>query len=116
MLELQVGDAVVFAYYQPPDAGPDVGGYLGRVRAGGQFKGLDFDQLRYLGSGRHDVILDERRRDRPGAEPEYRSEHDRLFERFRFSLFMYSVGACAAHVVLSSACEVIRLESPCDPV
>ncbi len=55
MLQLQVGSGVVFAFYQPPNAGPNVGGYLGRVWPGGEFKGLSYDQLRSPGLRRCDT-------------------------------------------------------------
>ena len=114
-LELQVSDDVVFAHYLPADAGPNNGGYLGRVYPGGSFHGVGFDELRALGTGRHAVAVDERARSARGREPEYESEWRQLFERFQFSLFMYGVGACVAIEVLAAAREVIRLESPSKP-
>jgi hypothetical protein len=114
-LELQVGDGVVFAHYMPPNAGPNNGGHLGRVYPGGTFHGVGFDELRALGTGRHNFLLDERARSERGREPAYESEWRRLFERFELRLFMYGVGACVALEVLAAAREVIRLESQSAP-
>ncbi|XXX75541.1 hypothetical protein WMF30_48615 [Sorangium sp. So ce134] len=110
-LELQIGNRVVFAHYLPADAGPNNGGYVGRVFPGGTFHGVGFDELRALGTGRHQLALDERARSEPGHEPQYESEWRRLFEGFQFTLFMYCVGACSALEVLSEAREIIQLES-----
>ncbi|WP_437315837.1 DUF6210 family protein [Sorangium sp. So ce385] len=110
MLELQVGARVVFAHYLPADAGPNNGGYLGLVYPGGTFYGVGFDELRALGTGRHQLALDERARSERGREPEYESEWQRQFERFQFMLFSYSVGAYVALEVLSAAREIFELE------
>jgi hypothetical protein len=76
MLTLEVYDDVVFAHYCPNDAGPNVGGYLGRVYPGGIFLGATWDQLQSLGNGTHDVILDERARG-PNFTDEYRGKEPR---------------------------------------
>lgn len=110
-LELQIADDVVFAYYRRADAGPCTGGYLGLVYADGHFKGVGFDELQALGTGRHAVALDERVRSELGQEPRYESEWQRLFARFEFSLFMHRVGACVALEVLAVARDIIQLES-----
>jgi hypothetical protein len=110
-LELQVAEDVVFAHFLPANAGPNSSGYLGRVYPGGHFKGVGFDELRVLGTGWHSVAIDERVLSEGGREPECESEWRRLFEQFRFALFMYGVGACVAHEVLAAAREVVRLES-----
>lgn len=60
MLTLEVYDNEIFAHYCPDDAGPNVGGYLGRIFPGGSFLGAPFEQLCALGSGTHDVALNER--------------------------------------------------------
>src|ERR1043165_7279520 len=80
-LELQVGDGVGVAHVLPPDPGPNNGGYLGRVSPGGPFHGIGFDELRALGTGRHQFSLDERAGSVRGGEPEYESEGDRKSTR-----------------------------------
>jgi hypothetical protein len=112
VLELQVTDDVVFAHYRPSDAGPNAGGYVAQVWPGGAFLGCNFDRLKAMGTGQHAVDLDEEcEEDLKGVEPEFDSEWRREFERFKFVLFMYGVGACVPLDVLSSARTVIRLES-----
>jgi hypothetical protein len=108
MLTVHVEDDEVFAHYLPPDAGPNNGGYLGRVLQAGHFKGLAFEQLRALGAGQHDVALDECASSDPGREPDGRTEYDRRLAAFRFALFMYTVGACNAAEVLHRAREVVH--------
>jgi hypothetical protein len=110
-LTLEVGDGVVFAHYLPPNAGPNIGGYLGRVYPRGTFHGVGFDELRALGTGHHPFVLDDGAPSKRGMEPEYESEWRRLFEQFLFSLFLYGVGACVAVEVLAAARDVVRLES-----
>ena len=109
-LELQITDDAVFAHYMPPNAGPNIGGYLGKVYPSGNFHGVGFDELRALGTGRHRFVMDERAHSVRGREPEYESEWRRLFEKFRFSLFTYSVGLSSPLEVLKDASEVILLE------
>jgi hypothetical protein len=109
MLTVQVEDDEVFAHYLSPDAGPNNGGYLGQVFPDGNFKGLTFEQLRALGSGQHDVTVDERARSDRGCEPG-RPEYDRRLAAFRFALFMYTVGVCNATEVLQRAREAVHHE------
>jgi hypothetical protein len=109
-VEIEVGDDVVFAYYVPADAGPNVGGYLAKVFAGGQFLSVGYADLRALGTGHHQIAMDERAQLESGPEPEYESEWRQRFEEFQFTLFMHRVGACVALDVLSAASEVVRLE------
>ena len=106
-LELQAGRNVVFAYFHSADDG----GYLGQVYPGGHFHGVGFDELHTLGTGRHQVALDERAKSEQGQEPEYESESQRRFERFKWYLFMYGVGVCVALEVLGAAREIILLEA-----
>ena len=99
-LELQVGDGVLFAHYMPPNAGPNCGGYLGRVFPGGSFLGIGYDQLSTLGTGSHNVLADERAEQCNGEEPREQTAEDRLVGRLRWTLFMYEVGACTEGEVL----------------
>src|SRR5262249_23800843 len=69
MLVLEVAVPEVRAFYRPPGAAPNVGGYLGRVFPGGSFLGLDYEGLFSLGTGSHDVLADERARGSRGEEP-----------------------------------------------
>jgi hypothetical protein len=108
---VELCDQAVFVCYRPPGAGPNVGGYLGGAFPGGHFKGLAYDQLIAPGTGRHDVVLDERATSNPGAEPADQSEWERLFGRFRYSLFGNGTGAFTAHDVLNAARGVIRQEA-----
>jgi hypothetical protein len=110
MLTVHLDDDEVFAHYLPPDAGPNNGGYLGRVFPDGHFKGLAFEQLRALNSGQHDVAVDEHTRSDPGREPEGRTEYDRRLKAFQFALFMYTVGASTAAEVLHRAREAVHYE------
>lgn len=110
MLELRVSEDEVFAFYRPPDAGPNVGGYFGRVYPGGQFKGLPFDRLRALGTGRHEAEADERAGSDRGPEPAGRTEAVRRMEDFRYALFLYTVGAARDWEVLAFARRVVELD------
>ena len=103
-----VGNQSVFVFHR---AGRGDGGYLARVWPGGEFRGLNFDQLISLGSGEHELDLCEHLPVRHGVEPQYESEWRRQFEHFRFVLFKYYVNASSPIEVLNSAREVIRLES-----
>jgi hypothetical protein len=110
VLELQVCEDEVFAFYRSPNAGPAIGGSLARVRPGGRFKGLSFDRLRALGTGRHEVEVDARARTERGQEPGSRSDRERAVADFHWALFGYTVGACTAEGVLDQARQVIRSE------
>lgn len=110
-LTIQVGDGVIYAFSRPPNPGPNVGGYLGRIFPAGSFHGLTFDEMLALGTGQHPITIDERARSNSGDEPEYDSEWRRLFARFEWTLFMHGVGACVALEVLGAARDVVRLEN-----
>jgi hypothetical protein len=69
-----------------------------------------------LGTGEHELDLDERLPVRQGTEPQYESEWERqVQQKFRYELFKYYVGAPTDFEVLNSAREVIRLESEFRP-
>ncbi len=110
-LELQVGDGVVFAHYMPPDAGPNNGGYLGRVFPGGSFLGIGYDQLFALGTGAHHVLADERSKRNNSDEPGDQAAEDRAIGRLRWTLFMYQVGACTEGEVLVESLLAMRPDS-----
>jgi hypothetical protein len=103
MLRLEVDDAEILVCYKPPNAGPNVGGYLGLVGPGGSFKGLGHDTLMRLGTGWHDVLVDERARSVRGTTPIEQTEDDRLFRKLRHTLFRFEVGACVACEAASMA-------------
>ena len=111
MLELQVGEAEVFAFYRPPNAGPNVGAYLRTVFPGGHFKGIGFEALRSLGTGLHDVPVDERAPSEQGQEPAGWTEWDRRMAAFHYALFAYGVGAVTATGVLNRARAVFDHEA-----
>ena len=102
MLVLEVVKPEIHAFYLPKDAGPNIGGYLGRIYPGGSFHGLGYQELLTLGSGSHDVEIDERARSERGNTPAVQAQ-DELLRKLRWSLFMYQVGACAEGEVLCSA-------------
>lgn len=102
-----VGDDA-FVFYQMSSR---PGGYIARVWPGGEFKGPGFDQLLSLGTGEHEVGLDDRLPVRRGPEPRYESEWRQQFAEFQYMLFRYHVGVATASEVLSSAYHVFRLES-----
>jgi hypothetical protein len=102
MLVLEVADSEIFAFYQPPDAGPNVGGYLGRVFPGGNFHGLSHRELLALGSGCYEVEVDERAGSERGKALSRSAEHEMLGS-LRWGLFMYQVGACNEDEVLCRA-------------
>src|SRR4051812_11597199 len=103
MLVLEVGAPEIRAFYQPPGAGPNVGGYLGRVFPGGNFLGISYEQLRALGNGSHEVVAEERTRGSSGAEPPNQTEDQRRLDELRWVLFMHRVGACTESSVLLGA-------------
>jgi len=64
------------------------GGYFARIWPGGEFRGLGFEQLLSLGTGEHELDLDERLPVRRGTEPRYGSEWEREYDQeFRYGLF-----------------------------
>lgn len=103
MLILEVVMPEIFAYYQPPTAGPNVGGYLGTVFPGGSFLGLRYDALFVLGTGYHEVIADERAERSRGNEPEDRTDDEARVRDLRLSLFMDRVGICTEGEVMFRA-------------
>jgi hypothetical protein len=74
MLRLEVTGPEILISYRPPDAGPNVGGYLGSVFPGGRFKGLGYDELLALGTGRREVLVDEAAPSTRGSEPLFFAE------------------------------------------
>jgi hypothetical protein len=55
MLELQVSEDAVFVHYTSES---NSGGYLGRVVAGGKYLGLEYSELRELGTGNHECTAE----------------------------------------------------------
>ncbi len=102
MLFIEVADGEILVHYLAPDAGPNNGGYLGRVFPGGNFHGLSYRKLLALGSGSHEVEVNERASSNRGNEPTCSAEDEMLGE-LRWSMFMYQVGACIADEVIHSA-------------
>src|SRR5262249_8497727 len=107
-----VGNQAVFVFHRTSSGD---GGYLARVWPGGEFRGLNFDQLHSLGSGEHQLDLDEHLPVRQGTEPRYESAWTPRVDQFRFGFFRYYVNASSPIEVLNSAREVIRLESESKP-
>ncbi len=93
MLTLEVYDDEIYVHYLPNDAGPNVGGYLGRVFPGGGFMNATWEELQHLGSGTHDVTLDEHAHrefteEYRGKEPKHSYLTDAAWANF-----CYTVGA-----------------------
>ena len=108
-LTLLVLNRAVFVFYGDRVGGG--GGTIGRVWPGGEFQGISFDRLVSLGTGDHDLVIEESIPSLLGTEPEYESEWRRRFEYFQFDLFKYYVHASSPLEVLFSAYQVFRLDS-----
>jgi hypothetical protein len=87
MLTVEIHPDEAFVWYLAPDACPNNGGYVGRVFPGGEFHDLTYDQLVVLGTGKHEVLIDERRYgDNKGEAPANPKDH-------LMFVFYYETGA-----------------------
>jgi len=103
MLVLEVAAPEICAFYRPPDAGPNVVGYLARVYPGGSFLGIDYERLLALGTGSHEVLADERAKGSRGVEPPKQPVGERQLGELQWALFMYREGICTEGEVVFQA-------------
>lgn len=102
LLKIQINESEIFVHYQPI---PKEGSHLGRVFPGGGFNGVNFEQLLSLGTGEHNLDIDERARSVQAVAPRYASNREKEFANLRYAIFMYEVGACAFSELESNAYE-----------
>ncbi|MGF1581696.1 MAG: hypothetical protein ACFCD0_20395 [Gemmataceae bacterium] len=101
-LALDVNEHVIFFYcnYQP--SVKNVGGYFGRVYPDGGLFGKSFVELWVLGTGIHNIQLDDRQQTSRGTKPDFDDDRDQ-FEWFRLALFGYQHGVFTQTEVLMRA-------------
>lgn len=105
MLIIEDHVQVIFAFYRPPGAGANAGGYLGKIAEGGYFHDLDFERLRKLGTGHHEAPMDERAPSFLGAVPAM-SQRETLDLELCWVLFQWSVGALSRGELWMQICDL----------
>ena len=86
MLTLDVHEEAIFCHYRPDDADPYDGGCMGRCWPGGTFCDWTFDRLYALGTGDHDVLVDEKVESvDSGKRPFFEADFDRAWAMFVYA-------------------------------
>ena len=101
-LSLELHESAIFYHwnYSPPLK--NIGGSFGRIFSDGALFGRTFDELKTLGSGTHDIRMDEHKRTPAGTRPRYNDER-KQFELFKLTAFGYRHGAFTDTDLLQSA-------------
>lgn len=111
LIKIQDSGGEVFVHYLPLPAGQQNGGSIWRVFPGERFHGLDFDLLKGLGTGEHEIDIDERALSSIYKEPKYDSDRQRDCANLRYKLFMYFNGAMTRNELVGGAFEYTGLYS-----
>ncbi|MCA9173537.1 MAG: hypothetical protein KDB14_03540 [Planctomycetales bacterium] len=101
-LSLEPNEYAIFYHwnYSPPVK--NIGGELGCIYHDGALFGLSFDDLNSLGSGTHNIQMDERNRTPHGTRPKFDNERG-SYELFKLALFGYEHGVFTQTEVLMRA-------------
>ncbi len=103
-LSLELHDYAIFYHWNYTHPVKNFGGAFGRVYPDGALFGISFRSLVKLGSGTHDVQLDETKPTPTGTKPTFDDEKQRL-ESFKTALFGYKHGCFTKTDLLKYALE-----------
>ena len=103
-LSLELQDSAIFYHwnYSPPVK--NIGGSFGSVYPDGALFGISFNELRSLGSGTHDMQMDEHNWTSTGTKPELGPDQKQL-ELLKLVLFGYEHGVFTATECLQHALQ-----------